>query len=213
LDNLTAPEKPTDLPLRIPIQDVYSINGVGTVPVGRVETGVMKKGEMVVFEPSGASGEVRSIEMHHEQYEVAEPGDNIGFNVRGVGKNDIRRGDVAGHTNSAPTVVTEFKANVAVLSHPGVITAGYTPVFHCHTAQVACAFDELIAKYDPKTGQPTGEKPDFLRTGDSALVKIRPTKPMCIENVAEIPQMGRFAIRDMGQTVAAGVCVEITERK
>ena len=213
LDNLTAPEKPTDLPLRIPIQDVYSINGVGTVPVGRVETGVMKKGENVVFEPSGASGEVRSIEMHHEQYEVAEPGDNIGFNVRGVGKNDIRRGDVAGHTDSAPTVVKEFKAHVAVLNHPGVITAGYTPVFHCHTSQVACTFAELVAKYDPATGQPTGEKPDFIKTGDSALVKIRPTKPMCVENVSEIPQMGRFAIRDMGQTVAAGVCVEITEKR
>jgi elongation factor 1-alpha len=213
LDNLSAPEKPTDLPLRIPIQDVYSINGVGTVPVGRVETGVMKIGETVVFEPSGKTGEVRSIEMHHEQFETAEPGDNIGFNVRGVGKNDVRRGDVVGHTDSAPVVVKQFKARVAVLNHPKVITAGYTPVFHCHTSQVACTLEDLIAKFDPKTGQPTGEKPDFLRNGDVALVTVRPTRPMCIENVAELPQMGRFAIRDMGQTVAAGVCVEITQKR
>jgi elongation factor 1-alpha len=145
-DNLTAPEKPVDLPLRIPIQDVYSITGVGTVPVGRVETGVMKKGENVVFEPAGVSGEVRTIEMHHEQFDVAEPGDNIGFNVRGVGKNDVRRGDVVGHANDAPTVAKEFVAQVVVLQHPGVITVGYTPVFHCHTSQVACTFTELSKK-------------------------------------------------------------------
>jgi elongation factor 1-alpha len=213
LDKLTPPEKPTDLPLRIPIQDVYSITGVGTVPVGRVETGVMKKGENVIFEPAGASGEVKSIEMHHEQFEVAEPGDNIGFNVRGVGKNDIRRGDVAGHTDSAPTVAKEFDAQIVVLQHPGVITVGYTPVFHCHTSQVACTFLELSKKLNPATGAVDEENPDFLKTGNAAIVKIKPTKPMCLENAKEIPQMGRFAIRDMGQTVAAGLCLNITPAK
>ena len=213
LDALTAPDKPTNLPLRIPIQDVYSITGVGTVPVGRVETGVMKKGENVIFEPAGASGEVKSIEMHHEQFEVAEPGDNIGFNVRGVGKNDIRRGDVAGHTDSAPTVAKEFDAQIVVLQHPGVITVGYTPVFHCHTSQVACTFLELSKKLNPATGAVDEENPDFLKTGNAAIVKIKPTKPMCLENAKEIPQMGRFAIRDMGQTVAAGLCIEITEKQ
>ena len=213
LDKLTPPEKPTDLPLRIPIQDVYSITGVGTVPVGRVETGVMKKGENVIFEPAGASGEVKSIEMHHEQFDEAEPGDNIGFNVRGVGKNDIRRGDVAGHTDSAPTVAKEFDAQVVVLQHPGVITVGYTPVFHCHTSQVACTFLELSKKLNPATGAVDEENPDFLKTGNAAIVKIKPTKPMCLENAKEIPQMGRFAIRDMGQTVAAGLCLNITPAK
>ncbi len=213
LDNLSAPEKPLDMPLRVPVQDVYSITGVGTVPVGRVETGVMKKGETVVFEPSGANGVVTSIEMHHEQYETAEPGDNIGFNVRGVGKNDIRRGDVAGHTDSAPTVAKEFEAQVVVLQHPGVITVGYTPVFHCHTAQVACTFIELSKKLNPATGEVAEENPDFLKTGNAAIVKLRPTKPMCIENAKEIPQMGRFAIRDMGQTVAAGLCLNVTEKQ
>ena len=213
LDALSAPDKPTGLPLRIPIQDVYSITGVGTVPVGRVETGVMKKGENVIFEPAGASGEVKSIEMHHEQFDAAEPGDNIGFNVRGVGKNDIRRGDVAGHTDSAPTVAREFKAQIVVLQHPGVITVGYTPVFHCHTSQVACTFLELSKKLNPATGAVDEENPDFLKTGNAAIVKIKPTKPMCLENAKEIPQMGRFAIRDMGQTVAAGLCLNVTPAK
>ena len=213
LDKLSAPEKPTNLPLRVPIQDVYSITGVGTVPVGRVETGIMKKGENVIFQPAGASGEVKSIEMHHEVFDVAEPGDNIGFNVRGVGKNDIRRGDVAGHTDSAPTVAKEFDAQIVVLQHPGVITVGYTPVFHCHTSQVACTFLELSKKLNPATGAVDEENPDFLKTGNAAIVKIKPTKPMCLENAKEIPQMGRFAIRDMGQTVAAGLCIEITEKQ
>jgi len=213
LDEFTAREKPTDLPLRVPIQDVYSITGVGTVPVGRVETGVMKKGENVIFEPPGVSGEVKSIEMHHEMLDLAEPGDNVGFNVRGVGKNDIRRGDVAGHVTNPPTVAKEFTAQIVVLQHPGVITVGYTPVFHCHTAQVACTFLELQKKLDPTTGQVKEENPDFLKTGDAAFVVVKPTKPMVIEKISEIPHMGRFAIRDMGQTVAAGMCIDLVPAK
>jgi elongation factor 1-alpha len=213
LDEFTAPEKPTDLPLRVPVQDVYSITGVGTVPVGRIETGVMKKGDNVIFEPPGASGEVKSIEMHHEMLDKAEPGDNVGFNVRGVGKNDIRRGDVAGHTDNAPTVAKEFTAQIVVLQHPGVITVGYTPVFHCHTAQVACTFLELQKKLDPATGQVKEENPDFLKTGDAAFVVVKPTKPMVIEKIKDIPHMGRFAIRDMGQTVAAGMCIDLVPAK
>lgn len=213
LDEFKAPEKPTNLPLRVPVQDVYSITGVGTVPVGRVETGVMKKGDNVIFEPPGASGEVKSIEMHHDMLDSAEPGDNVGFNVRGVGKNDIRRGDVAGHTDNAPTVAKEFTAQIVVLQHPGVITVGYTPVFHCHTAQVACTFLELQKKLDPATGQVKEENPDFLKTGDVAFVVVKPTKPMVIEKIKDIPHMGRFAIRDMGQTVASGMCIDLVPAK
>ena len=213
LQKLSPPEKPTKLPLRVPVQDVYSITGVGTVPVGRVETGIMKKGDNVIFEPPGSSGEVKSIEMHHEMLDEAEPGDNVGFNVRGVGKNDIRRGDVAGHTTNPPSVAKEFTAQIVVLQHPGVITVGYTPVFHCHTAQVACTFMELQKKLDPATGQTKEENPDFLKTGDAAFVVVKPTKPMVIEKIKDIPHMGRFAIRDMGQTVAAGMCIDLVPAK
>ena len=213
LDALDEPDKPVDLPLRLPIQDVYSITGVGTVPVGRIETGILKTAENIAFEPAGVTGEVKSIEMHHEVLDKAEPGDNVGFNVRGVGKNDIKRGDVAGTTQNPPSVAKEFKAQIVVVQHPGVMTVGYTPVFHAHTAQVACTFLSLDVKLDPATGQPKEENPDFLKTGDAALVTIKPTKPMVIENIKEIPHMGRFAIRDMGQTVAAGMCIDITDAK
>jgi elongation factor 1-alpha len=218
LDQIPEPPKPTDKPLRIPIQDVYSIKGVGTVPVGRVETGILKVGDVVIFEPASTifhkpiQGEVKSIEMHHEPLQEAYPGDNIGFNVRGVGKNDIKRGDVAGHTNNPPTVVRPkdtFKAQIIVLNHPTAITVGYTPVLHAHTTQVAVRFEQLLAKLDPRTGNVLEENPQFIKTGDSAIVILRPTKAMVIEPVKEIPQLGRFAIRDMGQTVAAGMVISI----
>ncbi len=210
---IKEPEKPVDKPLRIPIQDVYSITGVGTVPVGRVETGVLKVGDTLVFEPAGVKGEVKSIEMHHQQIQEAKPGDNIGFNVRGVSKTDIRRGDVAGHPDNPPTVVKEFTAQIVVLQHPTVIAPGYTPVFHCHTASVACKIEEIIAKIDPRTGAVVQEKPDFIKTGDAAKIRVVPTKPFVIEKQSEFPELARFAIRDMGMTVAAGVCLDVVKAK
>jgi elongation factor 1-alpha len=217
VDKFKLPEKPTELPLRWPIQDVYTIKGVGTVPVGKIETGVMKPGMKLAFKPSakpgGVIGEVKTIEMHHEQISDAKPGDNVGANIRGVSKNEIRRGDVAGPDNDPPTVAKSFTAQIMVLNHPSVITKGYTPVFHCYTAQVACRFEEILKKLDPKTGQVKEENPDFIKTGDAAVVKIIPTRPMVIEPAKKIPHLGRFAIRDMGQTVAAGVCTEVEEAK
>ncbi len=213
LDSFSVPPKPTDKPLRLPVQDVYSITGVGTVPVGRVETGVVKVGDTLVFQPAGVTGEVKSIEMHHENIPQAEPGDNIGFNVRGVDKATIRRGDVAGHTKSPPTVVKEFTARIAVLQHPTAVAAGYTPVFHAHTAQVACTISEITQKLDPKSGEVIQEKPEFIKKGDMATIKVIPTKPMVLEKAAELPQLSRFAVRDMGMTIAAGVCVDLTPAK
>ena len=213
INSLKVPEKPIDLPLRIPVQDVYSITGIGTVPVGRVETGVLKVGDKVIFEPPSVSGEVKSIEMHHEPIEKAVPGDNIGFNVRGVSKKDLRRGDVCGHVDSPPTVVKEFTAQIIVLQHPSAITVGYTPVFHAHTAQVACRIVELISKLDPRTGNIIEKNPKFLKTGDAGVIKVQPTRPMVLEKVKEIPPLGRFAIRDMGMTVAAGMVVDVVPAK
>ncbi|MBI2530227.1 MAG: translation elongation factor EF-1 subunit alpha [Candidatus Diapherotrites archaeon] len=212
LDTVVAPKPPTDKPLRLPIQDVYNIKGVGTVPVGRVETGIMKPGDSVIVNPPGVSGEVKTIEMHHEQLTQAVPGDNVGFNVRGINKEDITRGDVLGHTRDPPTVVKDFIAQIVVLNHPTAIPVNYTPVFHIHTAQLSCALTELQKKIDPKTGATVEENPKFLKTGDAAIVKIVPTKAVVIEEYKKFPQLGRFAIRDMGQTVAAGIVTSVTLR-
>nr|MDO8135329.1 translation elongation factor EF-1 subunit alpha [Candidatus Njordarchaeum guaymaensis] len=211
LDSLTVPPKPIDKPLRIPIQDVYSISGAGTVPVGRVETGVLKAGDTVMFMPGSTKGEVKSIEMHHERLDQAVPGDNIGFNVRGIDRADIRRGHVAGSVNNPPTVVKEFTGQIVIIQHPTSIASGYTPVLHTHTASVACKFDKLLSKIDPRTGQVIQENPDFIKAKDNAVVKLVPSRPLVIEKYSDIPQLGRFAIRDMGITIAVGIVKDVVK--
>jgi elongation factor 1-alpha len=212
LDSFTPPEKPINKPLRIPIQDVYSITGVGTVPVGRVETGTIKSNQKVIVMPAGVSGDVKSIETHHTQMDSAEAGDNIGFNLRGVDKKLIHRGDMIGNSESPPSVAKEFEAQIIVIHHPTAMAPGYTPVLHAHTAQVAATLSEFVAKIDPKTGGITEEKPKFLKTGDAAIVKIKPVRPLAIETFKEFPEIGRFALRDMGTTIAAGIVKSISEK-
>jgi elongation factor 1-alpha len=212
IDALDMPPKPTDKPLRLPIQDVYKISGIGTVPVGKIETGILHTGKTVMFNPSQQKAEVKSIEMHHTEVAKAEPGDNVGFNVRGLAATDIRRGDVVGYLDNEPSFVRHdetFVGNIQLMDIPKAIGAGYTPVFHAHTAQVAVRFVELLEKTnkDGKTANP-----DFLITGDAALVRFQPTKPMAIEQMDTFPELSRFAIRDMGKTVAAGVCMKIEKK-
>jgi elongation factor 1-alpha len=211
-DEFEIPPKLTEKPLRWPIQDVYSITGIGTVPVGRIETGLLKAGMTLSFQPSNKIGEVKSVEMHHEQLPSAGPGDNVGANISKIGKKDIRRGDVAGPADNPPSVAKTFTARIMVLNHPSVITAGYTPVFHLHTAQVACTIEEIKQKLDPRTGAVLETNPEYIKTGDAAVVKVRPTKPLVIEPASQFPQLGKFAIRDMGITVAAGMCLEVEKR-
>ncbi|MDE1869949.1 MAG: translation elongation factor EF-1 subunit alpha [Candidatus Micrarchaeota archaeon] len=213
LDKLTLPVKPTDKALRLPLQDVYSISGFGTVPVGRVETGIMKPGDMVVIMPPNVKTEVKSIEMHHQQLTQAGPGDNVGFNIKGIDKGVIKRGDVVGPSNNPPTVAEEFTAQIVVINHPTAIAAGYTPVFHIHTAQLAATITEIMEQKDPKTGATLKKNPEFIKNGDVAIVKIKPSKAIVVEKYTDFPQLGRFAIRDMGQTVAAGVILDVVKKQ
>ncbi len=215
MDTFVAPPKPLDKPLRLPIQDVFSITGVGTVAVGRVETGVLKPGDTVIIEPIHKTAEAKSIEMHHERLDKAEPGDNIGVNLKGVERKELKRGDVIGHPANPPTVAEEFTAQIVVLQHPTAIAAGYTPVVHAHTGHVSARFVEILKKLDPRTGQVIEENPSFIKKGDAAIVKMKPIKPFVIEKYQEFPQLGRFAVRDMGITVAAGIVLDVKpmERK
>jgi len=213
LDSLEVPKRPVDKPLRIPLQDVYKIGGIGTVPVGRVETGILKPGAVVTFAPAGLTTEVKSIEMHHESMPQAVPGDNIGFNVKSVSVKDIKRGMVCGDSKQDPPMETDtFTAQVIVLNHPGQIHAGYAPVLDCHTSHIACKFSELLTKVDRRTGKEMEKEPKNIKTGDAAMVLLVPSKPMCVETFAEYPPLGRFAVRDMRQTVAVGVIKEVTKK-
>jgi elongation factor 1-alpha len=206
IDSIDPPTRPTDKPLRLPLQDVYKIGGIGTVPVGRVETGVIKPGMVVTFAPVGLSTEVKSVEMHHESLAEGLPGDNVGFNVKNVSVKEIRRGYVASDSKNDPAKESgSFMAQVIVLNHPGQISAGYSPVLDCHTAHIACKFSELVEKIDRRSGKKLEDNPKFVKSGDACIVKMIPSKPMCVESFSEYPPLGRFAVRDMRQTVAVGV--------
>lgn len=213
LEALREAEKPVDKPLRIPIQDVYSVTGVGTVPIGRIETGRLRIGDTVLFKPPNVKGEVKTIEMHHEEIEEAEPGDNIGFNVRGVSKDEIKRGDVAGSPSDPPTVVEEFTGKVIILESDAYITPGFTPLFHCQSGHVPGEIIELKQKVDPKSGEVVEENPEFLRKGEAGVVQVKPFKPMVMEKASEIPQLGRFAVRHGGKTIAAGICMDLIPKE
>jgi len=212
LDAIVPPKRPVEKPLRLPLQDVYKIGGIGTVPVGRVETGLLKPGMTVQFAPDETKqSEVKSVEMHHEQLEQAEPGDNVGFNVKGLSIKDIKRGMVAGDVkNDPPYKAANFQAQVIVLDHPNKIMSGYTPVLDCHTSHIACKFNKLIQRIDKRTGKSQEENPKSIKSGDAAMVEMLPSKPMCVEPFSEYPPLGRFAVRDMRKTVAVGVIKGVT---
>jgi elongation factor 1-alpha len=213
LDAIQEPKRPVDRPLRLPLQDVYKIGGIGTVPVGRVETGVLKPGMVVTFAPANVTTEVKSIEMHHEQLQEAVPGDNVGFNVKNVSVKDIRRGNVAGDSkNDPPQEVENFTAQVIILNHPGQIHAGYAPVLDCHTAHIACKFAELISKIDKRNGKVIEDNPKHVKSGDACMAVLIPSKPMCVESYADYAPLGRFAVRDMRQTVAVGIIKSTTKK-
>jgi len=214
LDLLEPPSRPTEKPLRLPLQDVYKIGGIGTVPVGRVETGVMKPGDVVTFAPANVTTEVKSIEMHHEALTEAIPGDNVGFNVKNLSVKDIRRGFVCGNSkNDPPKECESFTAQVIILNHPGQIGNGYAPVLDCHTSHIACKFAELESKIDRRSGKELEKEPKFVKSGDAAIVRMVPQKPMCVESFTEYPPLGRFAVRDMRQTVAVGVIKAVVKKE
>merc|ERR1712025_958393 len=214
LDAIIPPSRPSDKPLRLPLQDVYKIGGIGTVPVGRVETGIIKPGMVVTFAPNQLTTEVKSVEMHHESLPEAVPGDNVGFNVKNVSVKDIKRGYVASDSKNKPAAgVSDFTAQVIVLNHPGQVSNGYSPVLDCHTAHIACKFTELLEKIDRRSGKKMEDFPKKVKSGDAAIVKLLPSKPMCVEPFAEFPPLGRFAVRDMRQTVAVGVIKATTPKE
>jgi len=214
LDLIQPPKRPTDRPLRLPLQDVYKIGGIGTVPVGRVETGILKPGMVVTFAPSMLTTEVKSVEMHHEALTEAVPGDNVGFNCKNVSVKDLKRGYVCSSSTDDPAKGCDtFEAQVIIMQHPGQIQNGYCPVLDCHTSHIATKFKNIDEKMDRRTGKTLETNPKFVKNGDACMVTMEPTKPMVVETFADYPPLGRFAVRDMRQTVAVGVIKTVVKKE
>ena len=172
LDALTPPKQSINIPLRLPIHDVYKIEGVGTVAVGRVETGSLKVGCSCTIGPADLTTTISSIEMHHKEVDEALPGDYVGFKVENKG---VKRGYVASESKRDPAKnTTMFVGQVIVINHPGKIVNGYTPVLDCHTAHIACRFDKIRAKIDKRTEEVIEEEPKFIKAGEAALVELIP---------------------------------------
>uniref|UniRef100_A0A452QU95 Tr-type G domain-containing protein n=1 Tax=Ursus americanus TaxID=9643 RepID=A0A452QU95_URSAM len=193
LDAILPPTRPVNKPLRLPVQDVYKIGGIGTVPVGRVETGFLKPGMVVTFAPTNLTTEVKPVEMHHENVSIK----------------DIHRGFMTGDSKNEPPI---FLAQVIVLNHLGQIHAGYSPVLDCHTAHISCQFAQLREKIDRRSGKKLEDNPRALKSGDAAIVQMVPSKAMCVETFSEYPPLGHFAVWDMRQTVAVGVIKAVDKK-
>lgn len=214
LDTVEPPKKPINVPLRIPLEDVYKIQGIGTVPVGTVKTGVLKPGMTSLFGPTGIASLVKSIEMHHASIPEAIPGDAVGFNVTGISVKELSRGYVASDANNDPAKPAEsFTAQLIVLNHPGQIRVGYAPVLDCHTAHVSCKITGILQKIDKRNGKVLEENPEFLKNGDAGIVVFEPLKPLVVEAINEYPSLGRFACRDMRQTIAVGIIKSVVKKE
>ena len=223
IDALIPPDrkKLEELPLRIPIFNVYKIRGVGTVPIGVVEAGILRPKDIVRIEPLGKETEVKSIEMYRKSIDLARPGDGIGFALKGVGKDELKSGFVICSPDQPIPVVTPtgyFLAQILLSEQPSgrgfvrTINVGMTPLINIHTAEVPCRLVELIEKLDSATMQSVERSPAFLQPGDAALVKMIPVNSVAMETYAKVPQLGRFAIRSAGRTIGAGIVTELVPK-
>merc|ERR1711871_219458 len=154
-----VPDRPSSAPMRMPISGIYKIKGVGDVLAGRVEQGIVKPGEEVVFLPTHTAsnpctGKVFTVEMHHQRVDFAQPGDNVGLNIKGLDKNNMpRSGDVMVHKKDTTLGQTrEFAAQIQVLDIPNEIKVGYSPIGFVRCGRSACRISALKWKMGKETG-------------------------------------------------------------
>ena len=209
---VTPPKRFPEAPLRIPINGIYKIKGVGDVITGRIEQGTLTSGDVCNVVPRGLSGlKVFSIEMHHKTWPNAKPGDNIGMNMKGLDKNNMPKvGDVITlEKEKLCEPVKSFVAQVVVQEHPGQLKPGFSPCVHARTAKSACKMTKINWKMGKKTGNEKQENPPFLEKGESAEIVFEPQQPIYLEAYESCPGMGRVAVMDSNQLVMLGKVMSV----
>jgi elongation factor 1-alpha len=206
------PKRKPDAPLRIPINGIYKIKGVGDVITGRVEQGTVNNGDVVRVAPSGVENlKVFSIEMHHKTWASAKPGDNVGMNIKGLDKNNMPKvGQVISlQKDTLLEPVDNFVVQVVVQEHPGQLKPGFSPCVHVRTAKSACKMTKIIWKQSKKTGDQKLENPDFLERGETAEIEFSPQQPLYLEAFDKCEGLGRIAVMDSNSLVMLGKVISV----
>ncbi|KAI1320946.1 translation termination factor GTPase eRF3 [Mortierella claussenii] len=203
LDSLKLADRNLGAPLRMPISEKYK--DMGTIVVGKIEAGSIRKGAHLLMMPNSAKVEVQAIFNElEEEIPVAAVGDNIRLRLRGIEEEDIMIGFVLCSPKNPVHSVSKFEATLGILDHKNIICAGYTAVLHIHNAIEEITLSAMVHLIDKKTGRKSKRPPQFLKKGQQGIVVIETAGPLCVETFADSPRMGRFTLRDEGKTIAIG---------
>lgn len=207
LDKLMPHQRFFDMPLRFPIADKYK--DMGTCVMGKLEAGTIKCGESLIVLPNKTPVVVEQIFV--DQYELTEalPGDNIKMKLKGIEEDQLRNGFVLCRKENLCRPTRWFDATIQILEFESIICAGYSCVLHIHSAIEECTFHSLKAILDKKTRQVAKKDPKFCKQGDSVVVRVKMSRPICVEKYKDFAQMGRFMIRDQGNTIGIGIINEL----
>ncbi len=185
---------------RFVVQDAYTVDS-DRIVVGRVESGVLRKGEKVFFEPSGVEGVVEKIVIWGGELEEAMRGDSVGIIV----DCEVKRGDVGGSVDNPPVAVREFRGEAILLDRKMV--KGEVLKLRCGTARVNCEIKEIREKINSETGDVIEEYPEGISENEAATVTFK-TDPLVVEKFYEVPELGRFTLykdKNIGAGVVLGV--------
>lgn len=213
------PERVVDAPMRLPLSGIYKIKGVGDVLAGRVEQGVVKPNEEVIFLPTHTAsnpctGKVFTVEMHHKRVEAANPGDNVGMNIKGLDKlNMPRTGDVMIYKKDTTlSVVKDFTAQIQTLDIPGEIKTGYSPIGFVRCGRAACRIKEIDWKMGKETGGKKMESPHSLKSNEVAQVVFEPQQPLIVDSFKNCEGLSRIAFLDGNSAVMLGKVIKTTSK-
>lgn len=218
MDSIGIPAFNTNFPLRMPILRTFNVRGVGTVLSGKIEMGQVKSGDQVAIVPYPGSVatrvKVKSIQRQSRKIDSASLGDYVGVLItkqeKGFMARMVKKGAILCSFSSQPHIAGNFIAEVEVVDHPAGISVGYTPYIHVHQAAMPCRITKILSINNIPTIKDNVEQKVKINKGDTAIVRIKPLKPLVIEPVLEIPRLGKFALRD-GRTVAVGKCLRINQ--